>query len=69
MLPYETFRDDPRGFVARLAEFAEAEVDADFESQMVPNKGFPRMVEYRTSFLNPFVCRSSVNSYSTWAVP
>lgn len=69
VLPYETFRNDARSFVAALADFAGAEVDAELEYGSEPNKGHPRLVEYRTRFLNPLICRSSVNSYSSLALP
>ena len=69
VLPYEAFRDDARGFVAALAEFSEAEVDSALEYGSEPNRGHPRLVEYRTRFLNPLICRSSVNSYSSLALP
>jgi hypothetical protein len=69
VLPYETFRNDAQAFVAALADFAEAEVDAALEYDAEPNKGHPRLVEYRTRFLNPLICRSSVNSYSALALP
>lgn len=67
VLPFEFFRDDGPGFVARLADFAEAEVSGDLEYDMVANPGRPRLVEYRTRFLNSLTHRTSLNSYSSWA--
>jgi hypothetical protein len=34
---------------------------------MVANPGRPRLVEYRTRFLNSLTHRTSLNSYSSWA--
>jgi hypothetical protein len=69
VLPYETFSADGPRAIAELADFAGAQVTAELEFDVVPNRGLPRLVEYRTRLLNPLIRPTSLNAYSPWAMP
>lgn len=67
VLPYEYFRDDGPGFVSTLADFSEAEVNFKLEFERVENQGRPRLIEYRTRWLNSITTSTSLNNHSAWA--
>ncbi len=69
VLPHETLRRDPAGYVSRLLSFCDLEPAPDLPFDTLVNVSLSSLVYPWLRRLNPFIRSAHINGYSSIAIP